>query len=230
MRAPVTNKVKHPARFSDPILDVIRAMIRDRDITGVVLDPFAGVGRVHELDNGRLLTVGVELEREWAEQHTRTICGDSRDLRALGFDDGDVDCVVTSPAYGNRMADSHTPSPADTSKRITYTHVLGRKLTPGNSGAMPWGNEYRELHMAVWRECLRTLRDGGWFVLNVKNHIRAGVEVDVVGWHRTVLSVLGVEWLEEVMVPGKGMGYGANGEVRVGGEIVMIGRKRSGNG
>jgi hypothetical protein len=53
--------------------------------------------------------------------------------------------------------------------------VLGRPLTPGNSGALQWGEEYRALHVAVWTECRRVLKPGGIFVLNVKDHIRGGV-------------------------------------------------------
>ena len=55
------------------------------------------------------------------------------------FSDATFDMVVTSPTYGNRMADHHNAK--DGRRRITYTHNLGRTLTPGNSGAMQWGED-----------------------------------------------------------------------------------------
>jgi SAM-dependent methyltransferase len=72
-----------------------------------VLDPFAGVGRVHQLPvELPLLTVGVELEHEWAAAGG-SLCGDAT---ALPFADESFDAVATSPCYGNRMADSYDGS------------------------------------------------------------------------------------------------------------------------
>ena len=44
-------KVLHPAKFSPSILDVIRDILSTRQIPedALILDPFAGVGRCHEL-------------------------------------------------------------------------------------------------------------------------------------------------------------------------------------
>jgi len=54
--------VKHPAKFSPSILDVIRDTLSVRGIPedARILDPFSGVGRCHEL--GWPGTVGAELE------------------------------------------------------------------------------------------------------------------------------------------------------------------------
>ena len=104
--------------------------------------------------------------------------------------------VVTSPTYGNRLADHHNAK--DGSRRISYTHTLGRTLTPGNSGAMHWGKDYRLLHRLSWEEVARVLSIGGLFVLNVSNHIRKGEEVPVVQWHR------------DIEVPTARLRYGAN--------------------
>jgi hypothetical protein len=97
--------------------------------------------RVENCSPCRGPTVEVELEPEWASQHPRTMVGDAR---ALPLPDATFDMVVTSPTYGNRMTDHHNAK--DGSRRITYTHNLGRTLTPGNSGAMQWGEDYRQLH------------------------------------------------------------------------------------
>ena len=86
------------------------------------------------------------------------------------------DGICTSPTYGNRMADSHDAK--DGSSRNTYTHKLGRKLDVNNSGKMQWGNEYKKLHTKAWNECFRVLKNDGVFILNFKNHIKKGKEVD----------------------------------------------------
>ena len=201
-----------------------------------MLDPFAGVGGVHNLDphgdpqragfgadNDWIDTIGLELEPEWAHQHPWTMVGDAT---ALPFRDCTFDVVVTSPTYGNRMADHHNGR--DGSKRITYTHTLGRPLTPGNSGAMHWGEGYRTLHSQVWKQVDRVLRPGAFLVLNVSNHIRKGNEIGVSEWHRDTLMKMGFTVTDEVEVQTPRMGFGANRETRVGFEHVISFRHRTG--
>lgn len=183
---PTTTIPPHPAKFSASILDKIVEQLAPLIPPGAVydvLDPFAGVGGVHKLE-GRIpvRTTGVELEREWAAAHPQTEVGDSRSLR---FPDGTFDLIVTSPSYGNRMADSHearevcqackgTGTRDDEGnggecdrcggagrneyKRLTYRHQLGRPLSEGSGSGLHWGAKYRLLHAEVWRECLRVLR------------------------------------------------------------------------
>lgn len=69
-----------------------------------VLDPFAGIGRIHDLPARMADTIGVELEPEWAACRSRTIVGDAT---ALPFGDASFDAVITSPCYGNRVSDHH---------------------------------------------------------------------------------------------------------------------------
>jgi SAM-dependent methyltransferase len=162
--------VAHPAPFSDRIMPVLASMLDERHEQ--VLDPFAGIGRIHELPDlvdWEMDTVGVEIEPEWADLHERTIVGNAL---ALDFQDGVFDAVVTSPTYGNRLADSHNAR--DGSLRRSYTHDLGRKLSPENSGSMHWGDEYRQFHQTAWSEARRVLRVGGRLVLNISDHIRRG--------------------------------------------------------
>lgn len=102
----------HCAKFSPPVLAAVRSVLADVcPPAGLwptrVLDPFAGVGGIHQLRAAGYETVGVELEPEWACASQWTIVGDSR---GLPFPDGRFDAVVTSPAYGNRMADSYDGS------------------------------------------------------------------------------------------------------------------------
>ena len=122
----------HPAKFTDSLMPIMERMIPDGSI---VLDPFAGTGKIHILP---FKTVGIEIEKEWASLSKGTICADSMNIP---FSDGFFDAVCTSPTYGNRMAD-HFES-KDGSKRATYRHALGRKLSGNNSGRMQWGKKYK---------------------------------------------------------------------------------------
>lgn len=109
-----------------------------------------------------------------------------------------------------------------TYKRNTYRHVLGRPLTEGSTGAMQWGPAYRKTHVAIWKECHRVLRPGGRLILNISNHIRKDVEVDVTMWHGGVLGGLGFRVLDVVQVETPRNGHGANGKVRVPYESVLL--------
>jgi len=221
--------VKHPAKFSDPILDVMAGVLRDRHVTGLALDPMAGVGKVHLLVSKYgldLVTVGVELEREWADQHPATIHGSCMDLAAHGFADGEVAAIIVSPTYANRMADKHNPSPADTSTRHTYKHYLGRDLSDGSSAGLQWGPGYRDFHRAAWTEIVRVLEPGGLFVLNISDHVRQGKVVPVTAWHKATLRGLGVEWVDAIPVATRRQKHGANAGARVECEWVLVGRKK----
>jgi len=194
----------HCAKFSSPIRDAIAGILEreDPDRRWTILDPFAGVGLIHELANGRL-TVASELEWEWAAAgRPRALAADA--LR-LPFADGTFDAIITSPCYGNRMADLYdglgvcrkckghptdlfdSPPCArcggvghDTSTRYTYRLSLGRALTAGSSAGMKWGPEYRRFHKLAWAEATRVLRPhvaedpalGGWLILNISDHLR----------------------------------------------------------
>lgn len=104
MTQTVTPIEEHPAKFSDGIVKQIAVALRRYvPAGGLVVDPFAGIGGIHvfapEWD-----TRGIELEPEWAATHPRTQVGTAL---ALPWDDDTVDAVVTSPCYGNRMADQY---------------------------------------------------------------------------------------------------------------------------
>jgi len=203
------SKVKHPAKYTDGLIPIFQRMI---PAGSLVLDPFAGTGKIHLLP---FETVGVEIEKEWADMHPDTICADST---SLPFTDGSFDVICTSPTYGNRMADHHNAK--DGSKRNTYTHVLGRQLHNNNTGRMHFGEKYKALHIAVYLECKRVLRDGGLFILNVKNFIKQGKEVDVFNWHKDALENIGFSLIEIDRLAVNGNGFGANSKARVQHEIV----------
>lgn len=210
--------MKHPAKFSPSILAAIEPLL---PASGWVLDPFAGTGRIHELETPPRYTVGVEIEPEWADMHEWTLVGNALDLP---FSNGMFDAIVTSPTYGNRMADHHEAK--DASRRMTYRHTLGRPLSDDNSGAMQWGESYRSFHRDAWDEADRVLTPGGLFVLNIADHVRKSEVQRVSRWHWEVLRYeLGyrTEAVRRVRTPG--MRFGQNGSARVGHEWIIAMRK-----
>lgn len=216
--------VIHPARFSDEVITAIREVLRDHLRQGdLILDPFAGVGGVHQLSD-LFVTIGVELEEDWARASHPTVCADSLQLP---FSDAQFDAVCTSPVYGNRMSDSHTAR--DGSLRRSYTHDLrrmtgdeSRQLHRNNSGRLQWGHKYQEFHTQAWTEVLRVLKPAGLFVLNISDHVRSGKLEPVTDWHLETLRALGFRWIQEVRVATRRMRRGANHEVRVTHESVLV--------
>ncbi len=249
-----------------------------------VLDPFAGIGRIHDLPRRTCDTVGVELEPEWASARSATIVGDATQLPAEWT--RTFDAVATSPCYANRLADSHeakdscavcdglgsmrTPTGcADApmfcptcgvecdcgwyaksmrehtarcatcgarrcsacggtglSRRYTYRQSLGRMPSDGSAAVMQWGHGYRHLHESAWSEAWRVLRPGGLMLVNVKNHIRADVEQQVVEWHEVALRRAGFTVVDVAAVPAPGIRHGANRGKRVDSEQIIVGRSR----
>lgn len=101
----------HPAKFSSQHLaQALVHLEREAARLGIpveelaVLDSFAGVGTVHELPCN---TWGVELEREWAEQHPMTSVGDATEL---SWPDRSFHAYFTSITFANRMADTYDGS------------------------------------------------------------------------------------------------------------------------
>lgn len=210
---------QHPSAFSKAVLEVIGEEVYDRvALYGFqrLLDPLAGIGRIHELDQlGCVATIGVEIEPEWAREHPNTIVANAL---ALPFGDETFDVIATSPAYGNRMADHHQAK--DSSKRHTYTHVLGRTLHTDNTGKVQWGDEYRRMHQRIWYECRRVLRPGGSFILNTSDHIRGGEIQHVTAWHHATLHSLGFTSEVTYNIPTPRLRHGENHQLRVDHETV----------
>lgn len=204
----------HPAKFSDEILERIRVLDTDCPLWPIVLDPFAGTGKVHRIDGIR--SIGVEIEPEWAHMNP---CNIVANTLYLPFKDGCFEGLITSPCYGNRHSDHHQAK--DGSRRHSYTHTLGRTLHPDNAGTLHWGDAYRFFHDAAWTECLRVLKPGADVVINISNHIRGHVEQRVVEWHLQWFCNHACTLLSLAPVETKRLREGANYQARVRFEYLL---------
>lgn len=205
--------MRHPAKFTTVIVEKMAAILTQTlPPDARILDPFAGTGKIHTIG---LDTYGVEIEPEWATLHKRTLVGNALKLpfRAASFE-----AVATSPTYANRMADHHNAK--DSSRRNTYRHSLERPLHPENSGGMNWGAGYRGMHCLAWAEVTRVAKNDAIFLLNVKNHIRKGIEVDVAGFHQREIEALGWELQEVYIIQTPGLRDGANSSIRLDHELI----------
>ena len=241
----------HPAAFSLELYEVLIDLIRGAGSVLDPFAGTGRIHQIAELA-GVPISFGVELEREWSNWEMyprfprRQVIGDSLVVvpalrRSFG-------AVLTSPVYANRMSDHHhakdpckkcegtglrtsraglvlnctTCRGSGLSRRNTYTHRLGRPLSDNNAGGMQWGQPYRDLHQAVWSVCAAKLDPGGRFVVNVSNHIRKHVEIDVIGWHAEVLAGIGLEFVERIDVSTRRQKHGSNADRRTGSEAVLV--------
>lgn len=243
----------HPAEYSPEVLeaidDVLAANHPLSPRAGLrILDPYAGKGSGLE---GWLATgydaVGVELEPEWSCASSAIVQGSALDLAAVL--PGTFDALITSPCYGNRMADNHeakdpckacvpgvghAPSidssgaPCRTCKgtglspRITYRRKLGRMPSAGSAAVLQWGNSYRDHHQRFIHSALEVLEPEALMIVNMKNHIRDGREQLVTEWWLNVLLVRGCRLLEVRPVRTQGMGFGANADARTDREFLIV--------
>lgn len=222
----------HPAKFSNEIISTIAPFVRDLQIKRII-DPFAGVGRLSllraALAQEQAISIDyVEIEPEWAaaipyHPSDRVYVGDMRlvvpMLMAFQPTTRGYDALVTSPTYGNRMADTMLPDPKW--QRHSYTTDLGRKLSAGNSGSLQWGRSYREFHIEAWATAVRAIRPGGYIILNISNHIRNKEEQKVSEWHVETLLGHGFRVVTTAPVITKRLRQGANRE-RVSSETVVV--------
>lgn len=217
-------KIKHPATYTNSFIPIFADLIKGCEI---VLDPFGGVGKLALVKdygfNGKI--VCNELEHEWAEMGLYNVdewhIGDAANMEWAEINY--FDAICTSPTYGNRMADCHNAK--DASKRITYTHCLGRNLNENNTGRMQWGVKYRQKHVEIYSECLRVLKTNGLMIINISDHIRNGEVIPVVDWHKQTLIDFGMRFIEEIKINTPRMGFGKNNHLRVETESILILRK-----
>jgi hypothetical protein len=209
----------HPATYPQAVLDIFAEFVEQGD---AVLDPFGGVGGIHQLRwMAGCATVAIELEAEWAAAHSDTIHGDATRLSEL-VGDQRFDVIATSPAYGNRLADDYQAS--DPHARRSYAIDLGRSLTDGSGAGMHYATngEYEALHRAVWWQAVRRLQPGGLFLLNCKDFQRSGEVMPVTGWHVGVLADMGLVVIDVRTLPAAGLPFTTAKPLS---ELVVVFRK-----
>ena len=225
-----TGVAAHPAQYSEelllPMIELLSGpayLLPER----AIYDPMAGRGdRLARL--GELLGLrvsGSELEPEWIA-HPFIAVRDCRDYF------GEHDIIVTSPAYGNRLADQYLGTPEERLKRAadgkiprrrSYAILLGRKLSEGNGAGIQWGAEYRDLHTRIMCHVVHNnLRPGGYFLLNIGSHFRGGKYQPVSEWFLELMLSTGLTLSESRYIETRGYRDGANRNDRVGGEHLYL--------
>ncbi len=69
---------------------------------------------------------------------------------------------------------------------------------------------------------MRVLKPSGLFVLSCKDHVRSDKQIEVVGWHRSILEGLELILVDRREVETPGFGFGANREKRFPEELLMF--------
>lgn len=214
------NDVKrpHPAKFSNELLPYLA-----KYAYGFVLDPMGGTGKAGLMKklNPDILHVTInEIEKEWADQAQsnsvdRVIIGDAKNLK------GAYDCIVTSPPYGNRMADNFKAGKPDSMRR-RYAGDLGRNPSEGSVACKHFGKGYEDMMIQIYDSLLRNVKFD-LFILNVSDFIRQFKRVDVCGFYVSYFESRGFHLLsrEEVKTR-RQKGVGANTHLRVESESVMV--------
>lgn len=209
--------LKHPARYTPALLHVIAQYLKPGML---VLDPFGGVGTLNKLAyTGAKIFTG-ELEFKVCEHSAglRRVCADAQNLP---YTTASLDAIVTSPTYGNRMADDPSNWSPDWQWN-TYTSGFGFKLHPSNSGALNWGKKYRGLHAAAYLECWRVLKPSGLMIVNISDHIRDHERVYVSKWTFDTLVDLGFQYRKCHAVKTPRMTFGANHTARTACEYIFV--------
>lgn len=243
----MTNEpVAHPAPWNLHVLGYVDDVLAaETERLGkkrlLVLDPFGGIGRIHDLPHD---TVTVELEQEWADQGAdrgESWIGDATDMH--WFRRNSFHALATSATFGNRMGDHHDANDAHKlcggggcdkchwtglSHRRTYKHYLGRDLSDNNSGAMHWGREYRRLHTVFLLEAMRVTKPGGPIIVNMANHFKTfkkgedAIEQRVCEWWIFTMIKLGMNVDEIRRIHTSKYRFGAHRETRTKGELVIV--------
>jgi hypothetical protein len=212
------DKKPHPAKFSNELLPALA-----KHCYGDIIDIMAGTGKAGLLKryNTKIKSVTInELEEEWAMQAKDNmvdtiIIGDARNLS------GWYDCIVTSPPYGNRMADNFKPSKPDSMRR-RYAGDLGRNPSAGSVCCSHFGRGY-EFQMLEILSCVLKNIQHSRIVWNTSNFIRNFVEVDVFSFYNKLFISSGYSMVAHEKIETKRQkGVGANTHLRVKYEDIAV--------
>ena len=217
---------EHPAKFPQRVIDEIAALLPYYVGPGSsILDPFAGVGGIHDLRGHGYQTMGVEIVGKWAFARSGTVLGDATEI-AMIFAGQQFDAVVTSPTWGNGLGQRSPHPNAGDGKRYAYADAVGEKLEPTNTGGVRFGKRYRALHETVWAQCNELLRPGGILMFNCRDSPNGQkMPRPVTGWHITALQALGLELDVISAVAARGIGHGERRNSIGDAELIVVMRK-----
>jgi hypothetical protein len=214
----MTDVGKHPAPFTDSIIDELASLIPRYVPDGAIIhDPFAGEGTKLAALCERLgyAYTGTDLE-PWPNRDSRVKVGDSTD--PLTYPDGPF-VVVSSPTYNNGVNDHFKPN--DASRRLTYRSRAGHELHPNNTGRWS-GRSSAKGEAEYWRITREVVKH--WpdvAMVNVKDSIRVGEIYRLCSLWSRLLEEHGYE-IEWVDVPCPGWRYGSNNKARVDSEVILV--------
>lgn len=215
----MTTTGKHPAPFTDSIIDELAKIIPNSVPSGwTILDPFAGEG--HKLgalcDRLGYEFVGNDIE-VWPGADPRVRLMDSTNTYSYPWESH---AVVTSPTYNNGVNDHFEPK--DNSQRLTYRSRLGRALHVNNTGRYT-GRGSKRGEKEYWRLTNACVR---WWpnvsIVNVKDSIRKDEVYPFTELWTKLLYEYGYD-VEQVDVECPGWRYGSNNDARLDTEAILIG-------
>lgn len=225
----------HPAPYSKEIVPVLKRLVSEyAPTTGVLLDPMAGAGQsLPEIAGIDFVPMGVEIEPGYFElglTHPCVVNSDSTSLSWLY--ESSVAAAVTSVPYPNGVSDNFVA--LDDSVRHTYVHRIRQYLPsytlhPNNSGGMnPRRSpkalaKFMAVHQRIYDEVFRVLRPGAPFVWNGKDTTK----VDFIDQSAAQLVKSGFEIAHREIVGTPGLNHGANRDLKVQGEAVLVAVKPS---
>jgi len=218
-------KTPHPAKYSNELLPVLA-----KYSYGEILDIMGGVGKAGLLKkfNTNIKSVTInEIEKEWSEQAYNNgvdtvITGDARKLSGV------YDCIVTSPPYGNRMADNFKAGNPDSMRKM-YVGDLGRQVSKGSVCCKHFGRGYEEEMVSILDAVIENVVFTR-FILNISNFIRQFKEINVVSWYKNYFRTKSFVLIaEEKVVTRRQKGVGANTHLRVPSEYILVFEKVDSN-
>ena len=191
---------RHPATWNDALIAAAVELIdHHTEEPGILIDPMAGEGRHYEALADAGWTLILSDIHAWPHRSSRVVHGDATDIAR---DDNSIDVLLTSPPFGNRLADKMS---TDDDRRITYADRRGCDTADNDAAGLQWGSAYRSTMQDIWTETARVLRDDGLAVIDIKDHIRRDVRQHVTAWTVDAWQQLG--WTVTDIIPVPAIGY-----------------------
>ena len=212
------SKTPHPAKYSESLLPILA-----KYCYGDIIDIMGGVGKAGLLKqyNSEIKSVTInELEQEWAIQAKengvdKIIIGDARAIT------GQYNVIVTSPPYGNRMADNFKPSKPD-SRRKMYASDLGRTLSKGSVCCLHFYKKYEFSMTEIVSNFTKNIEHKR-IVWNTSNFIRNFKEIDIFLFYNELFVSFRYQMIaHEQVVTKRQRGVGVNTNLRVPFEDVAV--------